>query len=218
MTGGQVKKYIETGEEQGATAESIQRAYGSGIIAAALNPMADFSNMPAILKLLGLDARPVPVAPKPHLRLLSGDNVLMLPATDGLRSIALAKRTFPGHIDSGFTALDVLSASTGVTRIAVHELVRNSTFKDMFAGVTNFFNQDQVIAFVEHHAKWLHPKGWATFLPFTVGTEFFVADVYRYSDERLGVYVYPFASGNVWFAENRYRVVLPQLDASAQSS
>ncbi len=54
MTSGQVIKYIRTAEEQGATVESIQRAYESGIIAAALNPAADFSRMPAIMELLGL--------------------------------------------------------------------------------------------------------------------------------------------------------------------
>lgn len=56
LTSGQMIKILETARELGATPVSTQRAIGSGIIAAALNPEASFDNMPAILKLLGLDA------------------------------------------------------------------------------------------------------------------------------------------------------------------
>jgi hypothetical protein len=72
MTSGQMIKILETGQQQGATVESTQRALGSGIIAAALNPAANFDNMPAILKLLGLPPFELRVAAKATIEVVDG--------------------------------------------------------------------------------------------------------------------------------------------------
>ena len=157
------------------------------------------------------------VKPEPITRLISGDYDLVLLDTTGKRTIAKAGNVFSGGIDRDFInwGLDVSGVPTGVTRIAVHEMVRDGAFKDIFADITLWFTQEQVIAFVERHANWLHPNGWATFLPFIVGKECFVACVIRYSDGRPNVYVYRSAYDHVWYAEYRYRVVVPQLTTSA---
>ena len=158
---------------------------------------------------------PPVVKSEPITRLLNGGE-LMLPATTGDRTIAKAIAIFAGYIDPNFTnwELDVLAAATAKTCIEVHEMVCDANFKTIFAGNTKRFTQDQVIAFVETYANWLHPQGWATLLPFTVDGKDFVARVSRYSDGGLKVYVFRFSNDYVWDAEYRYRVVFPQLSAS----
>jgi len=73
------------------------------------------------------------------------------------------------------------------------------------------FTQHQIINFVEKHFNWLRTGGYATFLPFVSYGHFFVADVRVDSDGGLNVYVYRFGRGLVWGADDRPRVVVPQL-------
>jgi hypothetical protein len=72
--------------------------------------------------------------------------------------------------------------------------------------------QSQIIQFVQKHRKWLRTDGYATFFLFKVGDEFFVADVFFNDDGRLEVYVYRFSDDDVWRAEVRHRIVIPQLN------
>lgn len=152
-------------------------------------------------------------------RLISGGEKLILPVTTGARTIAKAKHVFTGRIDRDFSntnwGLDVSGVPTGVMCIAVHEMVRDGNFKDIFTGLTQWFTQEQVIIFSEYYANWLHPNGNETFLPFMVGEKRFVARVRRPVDEGgLYVFVSRFAFGGVWSAEPHYRVVIPQLTSS----
>lgn len=154
--------------------------------------------------------------PKSITRLISDHFYLTLPPTTGKRTIAQAGDVFTGGIDSHFTSrgLDLPGVQTEVTRIAVHEIVRNGKFKDIFADLTQWFTQDQVITFVECYAKWLRLNGWGILLPFAVSEERFVADVHRYSDKATVVQLYRLEEDFVWGAADLRRVVLPQLTTS----
>ena len=152
------------------------------------------------------------------LKLISGAETLELDPTDGIKTLAQAADVFTGHLDSDFKnyGCNVKGEPTGKTKVAVHEMIKNGNFKQIFGGLGNdldklVFQQDQIIQFVQKYRQWLRTEGWATFFPFKVGDEFFVAYVNLYSDGRLRADVYRFSDDDVWDAESRNRVVVPQL-------
>ena len=154
------------------------------------------------------------------VKLISGAETLELDETDGQATIAQAKNVFLGYIDSDFNGwgCDVQSEPTKKTQVAVHEMIKDGTFVQIFNGMSDDLNslcltQSQIIQFVQKHRKWLRTDGCATFFLFKVGAEFFVAGVYCYGVGRLKVYVYRFWHGLVWGAGDRRRVVVPQLVA-----
>jgi len=158
-----------------------------------------------------------------YLRKISGD--VTIPATTGARTIAQAKKTFPGYIDSDFAnwGLNVPSPSTPDTSVEVHEQVKDGTFATIFGSLGKnlddlCFTQGQNISFVEVHPELLHPEGYGTFFLFKVNGEYFVAGVDRRSGGRLQAYVYRFSFDDVWYAEYRSRFVFPQLGTSDTQS
>ncbi len=157
------------------------------------------------------------LAPVNHLRKII--NKVELPATNGTRTIAKAKQTFTGYLDVGFKNLDVSSLPTPATPIEVYEQVKDGTFAAIFGSVGRnlddlCFTQEQIISFAEGYPNLLHPESYGTFFLFKVNGEYFVANVLRYSGERLSVHVRRFARDSVWSAEDCRRVVLPQLTTS----
>lgn len=147
---------------------------------------------------------------------------IVLAATSGTRTIAQARHVFTGHLDPDFTkwGLDVPARSTVATPVALYEMVKDGNFGSIFGDFDRnlddlCFTQDQIVHFVENYPARLRKDGYAAFFLFKVGGEFFVADVYRYSDGRPGVHVFRFSSDYVWHAEYRHRVVVPQLDTLA---
>ncbi len=151
------------------------------------------------------------------VKLISGAEILELDETDGKATIAKAKDAFPGWIDPDFKeyGCDVKSEPTKKAQVSVHEMIKDGTFAQIFNGMGDDLNslcltQPQIIQFVEKHHKWLRTDGYATFFLFKVGEEFFVADV-GFHVGRLEVYVRRFSNDFVWRAEDRHRIVVPQL-------
>ncbi len=74
-------------------------------------------------------------------------------------------------------------------------------------------NDDQVINFVQKFTSKLRKDGYGTFFlrEDEKTGDFFVARVDFLSDVRLNVNVFRLESDHVWYAEHRYRFVLPQL-------
>ncbi|MEK7118452.1 MAG: hypothetical protein AAB869_02470 [Patescibacteria group bacterium] len=164
-------------------------------------------------KFLGL-AEPV------LMRMFEGEEIV-LTATSGTRTIAEARHVFTGFLDSNFTnwGLDVPAKPTSTTPVAVHEMLNDASFKDIFGDFSQnlddlCFTQDQIVSFVENHHAQLRGNGYATLFLFKVGGEYFVAFVSRGSGGRLSVGVCRFSYGNVWYAGLRHRVVVPQLGTS----
>lgn len=165
--------------------------------------------------------------PNPYLRSIATG---ILGATTGQRTLAKMKKLFTGGLDSDFTnwGTDVEGTATTDTPFEVYELTKDGSFKEIFGGfgIKDLkglcWSQDQIIKFAEDHSDKLHPQGWATFFLFCVkfdeGTEnerevFFVADVRRDVVGRLGASVRHLPLDGVWYAELRYRFVIPQLAA-----
>lgn len=172
-------------------------------------------------RLCGNGAAPVvteKTKPQSILRLISGEETLVLDPTDGKETIPEAKVVFPAYIDSDFQnwGADEASGPTSETPVAVYEMVRDAKFETMFNSLGTekeklCLTQSQIIGFVKKYRNWLRTEGYATFFLFQSKGKFFVANVYFDGNGRLGVIVNRFAYDYVWGAECRHRVVFPQL-------
>ncbi len=157
---------------------------------------------------------PVAEAGQPTLRLLIPS--LIIPATDGRQTLALANAVFTGWIDPDLKNwdCDLPDEARPETAVNVHELTVDATFQQMFGeGKVRLdkscLTQGQIIQFVTKYHKHLHPH--ATFFLFKSHGEFFVARVSWYDFRRLKVNVNHFSDDYVRLADHHYRVVLPQL-------
>jgi hypothetical protein len=148
-----------------------------------------------------------------RLRLISRSEDLVLDQTDGRATLAEATDVFR-YIDSNFKNLgcDVPGLPTKETPVRVYELVTDSSFKEMFGGfgielASLSLTQAQIKQFVVRYPQWLKKGGNGTFFLTQVGGEFFIAAVYMFSDDRLGVRVRRFTLPRVFRAEKRHRLV-----------
>ena len=148
-----------------------------------------------------------------RLLLISESEDLVLSETDGQETLARATDVFR-YIDSNFKnwGCDVPGSPTKETSVKVHELVTDSSFKEMFRGFgieldSLSLTQAQIKEFVVRYPRWLKKGGNGTFFLTRVGSEFFIAAVYIFSDDRLGVRVRRFSLPRVFRAEKRHRLV-----------
>ncbi len=158
-----------------------------------------------------------------RFRLISGAETLTIPATVGKRTIAKAKKVFTAYLDADFKGwgLDIESNPTPETLVEVHELIRDGNFAQIYGDLDVpltklVLTQDQIIAFVETHKKWLRTDGYGTFFLFKENVKgedkFFVAGV-RVVSGGLDVGVDEFSSDYVWYGVYSHRFVIPQLTA-----
>ena len=152
-----------------------------------------------------------------RLRLISGSEQLILRPTDGNDTLARATDVF-SYIDSNFRnwACDVEGQATEETPVQVYEMVENITLHKMFGDFEVeadhlSLTQTQIKQFVKRYPDWLKKGGNGTFFLFNVGSEFFVAAVYFFSDGRLGVRARRFSLDRIFLAKKRHRLVVPQL-------
>lgn len=153
------------------------------------------------------------------VKLISGAEVLELDETDGKETIAEAKATFTGYLDSDFKnyGANVPSSATGKMNVTVHKMIKDGTFAQIFGGMSDDLNslcltQPQIIQFVKKHRKWLRTDGYGTFFLFKVGDEFFVAGVRVFDGGRLMVGAVRLSFAYVWDAGSHRRIVVPQLN------
>ncbi|MEK7140432.1 MAG: hypothetical protein AAB815_01455 [Patescibacteria group bacterium] len=142
------------------------------------------------------------------LRRIFETETLPVPATNGTRIFANSGFVI-GYIDPGYKPQ---SGATPPTEAAVYEMTEESTYAQIFGRVgkdrQRWQNEDQVVAFCSDHRDKLRAGGYGTFFELGGG---FVADVHVFDDGRLYVYVYRLSYDIVWHAEDRPRVVLPQV-------
>jgi hypothetical protein len=145
------------------------------------------------------------------------DEDIVLPETDGTRTIARADDVFRRFIDRDFEdwGTDKPGRPTAETRVAVHEMRQNATFARMFGSLADdprklVFTQHQIIGFCERHPDKLPQSGCATFFLFEENDYIFVARVNVHPDG-LRMRLDPFDFDYAWDPDFRYRVVVPQL-------
>ncbi len=153
-----------------------------------------------------------------YLKLISGEETILIGPTDGKSAIAEAKDVFTSYIDYHFLSYgsDIKSKPSGPTNIEVYELVRDGNFYQIFTGARSNLDslcleQSQIIEFARHQRKWLRTDGDATFFLYKVRGEYFVASVFFDGYSRLRVSAHKLGFGHIWCAGFRHRVVVPQL-------
>jgi len=158
--------------------------------------------------------KPVEVAqvPKQYLRKLFDGEEVRLGVTEGKRTIKEAAGLFPGgiYLHDGFEKLPDEVLPIPETLLEISELVENGKFAEFLPEGRVLGHEEQVLLFVETHRDKLRKDGYATFMPFLKGGKVFVARVLVHDVGRLEVRVLHFGYGDVWRAERRHRVVIPQ--------
>ena len=152
-----------------------------------------------------------------YLKLISGDQVLVIDACDGTNVLADAKDVF-AYTDPDLKnwKADQEGSASSETFVEVYEMEKkDGTFLQMFGSLSSdlqklCLTQDQIIGFVKKHRQWLRTDGYGTFFLFMSNEQHFVAFV-RFSDGRLDVRVRRFGYSYVWRADSHRRVVVPQL-------
>ena len=151
------------------------------------------------------------------LKLISGNELLMLDATDGTEILADASDVFV-YIDSDFRNwnADEKGPATDAAPVRVYEMIRDGTHAQMFGSLSSdvrkqCLTQAQIKGFIKKYRKWLRKDGYVTLFLFESRGHFFVASVDVRSRGRLYVYVGRFENDYVWLAGYRHRLVVPQL-------
>jgi hypothetical protein len=149
-----------------------------------------------------------------RLELISGEEPLVLDSDDGQETLSQATDVFR-YIDSNFKhwRCDVAAPATNKNAVQVYEIVRDSTFEELFGGFgvaldALSLTQSQIKQFVKHNRDWLKQGGNGTFFLFKAGNEFFVAAAYFFSDGRLGVRLRSLSLERVFRARKRHRLVV----------
>jgi hypothetical protein len=149
-----------------------------------------------------------------RLRLLSGNEPLVLGPTDGQEILAQATEVFR-YIDRNFEHwnCNTRGLPTKETVVQVYEMLRDSTLQELFGSFGIPLNslaltQAQIKQFARLYPNWLKKGGNGTFFPFQVGSEFFVSAVYFFSDGRIGVRVRGLTLERVFRAQKRHRLVV----------
>lgn len=151
-----------------------------------------------------------------YLRLISGNEGLILDPRDGKRTLAKANDIF-SYIYPGFEKwrANEPGEATEKTLIDIYEMVENATFTQMFGSLSRetkqlCLTQDQIIGFVMKYRQWLRDEGFETYFLFESYGQFFVAKVHHES-YRLDVYIDRFECSDVSDAEGYSRLVVPRL-------
>ncbi len=156
------------------------------------------------------------------LRIISAEEEIEIPETDGTETLANAGNAFK-YVDGCFQewGTNVSGKPTPKTKAQVFEIVQDSDFKTILAILGRSLDslcweQSQIKAFVKNKKlrKWLRANNYNTFFLFKVNIDgednFFLARVSLCSDGNSEVYIYPFNYDYVCYAVFRPWMVLPQ--------
>jgi hypothetical protein len=148
------------------------------------------------------------------LKLISGEQVLVLEPTDGQETLGQATDIFR-YIDHNFERwnCNIVGPPTKETAVQVYEMIRNSTFQELFGGLdakldSLALTQAQIKQFAKHYRDWLQVGGNGTFFLFKIGNEFFVAAAYFFSDGQIGMRLRRLTLERVFRAQKRHRLVV----------
>jgi len=157
-------------------------------------------------------------------RRISDGASLFFSACDGSETIADAHDVFKSGIGGeDLSGLSGHSKATRKTHAEVYKLLKNATLKEMFTFLSPSdlgvlcLTGHQIKTFCKEHRAWLCAAGYGMFFltkknwkaPATFDN-LFVARV-RVDSAVLSVYVCPFESCLMWYANDHFRLAVPQL-------
>ncbi|SRR6266404_164050 len=149
-----------------------------------------------------------------RLKLISDEEALLLDPADGQETLCQATDVFR-YIDHNFERwnCNVVGAPTKETAVHVYEMIRNSTFQELFGGFgvaldSLALTQAQIKQFAKNYRDWLQEDGNGTFFMFKIGNEFFVAAAYFFSDGQIGMRLRRLTLERVFRAQKHHRLVV----------
>jgi hypothetical protein len=157
-----------------------------------------------------------PLAPS-ILKLLPGNEILIIEALDGQEFIYGDEKVFQSGTDSDFKNLGLNRGSepTKETVFQIHELTERAVLADIFASLSENFDklrstQHQIKRFCVKYPGLLSQNECSTLFPFTMDGKKFVAIV-RTLIGGLFVYVRHYKYDRIWHGDCHNFVVVPQL-------
>ena len=164
------------------------------------------------------------------LKLISGEENLILKASDGSRLIYQSGETFTSFLDPKFVALGLnkKGITTTETKIQIYEIAHSGDFIDIFKSLPGIWNQkwlsqNQIIDFCEQLSKYLYFQGYAVIFICKID-EMKEVDEENPQNNLVAVSAHLDASGlsaefyrlscysSAWHAINTNRFVIPQLN------
>jgi len=152
------------------------------------------------------------------LKRLYTDELIILPALDGSKTIANSGDIFKSYLDPDFKIrkINKKDQSTKETQVQVHEMVQDANFKKMFGSLNDDLNklcltQNQIVKFCEKYPHYLRKGGEETFFLFKETLEYFVAYV-LIDPYGLNIYWINFDYRGPWDAKRSHRLVVPQIE------
>jgi hypothetical protein len=153
------------------------------------------------------------------LKRIFSDDIIIIPAVDGSKTITNSEDVFKSWIDSSFEdwGLNKSDQKTPEIKIQVYEMVKDANYSQMFHSLNNDLDklcltQHQITVFCANNQKYLREGGWPTFFLFKVDGKYYVAYVLMYPDG-LYVNVHRFKKSYAWYADLTRRLVVPQPEA-----
>ena len=162
----------------------------------------------------------------PILKLISGQEKLIIRALDGRFIIVQAKNIFRANIDPHFIQwrLSKLGIATPEISVEVHEMIKDASFMDIFNSLPGtleqkWLTQNQVIEFCTIWPDWLRTGGFATMflckkdenkpIDEANSQDNLIEVGVREKPEGLSVAVNRFDYTYIWAAKYHRRVVVP---------
>ncbi len=150
-----------------------------------------------------------------NTRLVS-DQVLIVPETDGTKTILDARDVFLAGISSNFQEWGCCITGTPTPQVPAEArfLVESATFEEIFdielAG-RFWTSTDQITKFVTCNRNWMwDDRGGDKVFPLIIWGKKFIASAYYRADGRLGAHLLDFVNERVWHSRQRRRFIVPQ--------
>lgn len=151
------------------------------------------------------------------LRLLSGNDELMIEALNGRAYISHCKKTFQLPVDNDFKLLGLNRSGPATPKILVdvREIISDMSFIEIFSSIDpdldkSVMTQAQIIRFCKKHPDKLRDQGLSTLFLTKMGLSYFVVNVCRCKDA-LFVYVHNLLTESSCKSDYLYRVASPRL-------
>lgn len=158
------------------------------------------------------DQKPIVTVSSSVLQYISDGQEIIIPPCDGREKFGQTKKVFV-TVAKKLTGREVIQNDepTDATPVAVHQLIDDATFAQMFLSKEEvLFTEMQIIEFSKVYPNWLQTGDGATFLLFKDNKEITVATIFVNPNKTLWLDYRDFYSSTIWKEKNGHRIVIPK--------
>ncbi len=151
-----------------------------------------------------------------YLRLVSGNEKIVIRSTDGKRTIVQSVDLFTCGVDEDLHNLDtdVQGLPTKEMAVQIFEMTKSGTLAHMYGSFGEKLDslcleQSQIISFVENHEEWFRTGSYTMSFLFMVSEKLCVVRVTSINGE-FYANIKSLVNKSVWPSSSKVRFVLPQ--------